>query len=824
MPTILVCFHRFVLCAALAIAATALPAQCVPNLLDVGTTATNGSVRAMTHWDADGPGGNPPALVIGGSFTQVGTTAASNIAWQHPVTGVWSPLGGGVSGGGFPEGVFALTVDDATGDLWVGGVFTNVGTGTANAAGLARWNGSWDTSCGGITGPPPAPFQGPAVVRALRCDGSGNLVIGGYFIGVGPSGSAIAAQGVARMNLSTLAWSTMPGGPSDVYALVQLPNGRIVAGGAGLKSWDGAAWSTIGPNPFAVAALAVRSNGDLYIGTASGLFRWDGTNYQPLGMNPNGPVQSLLPLPNGDILAGGYFTTAGGVPCNGVARWSGGFWSAMGFDLPTNAQVLALGVDGPSAQFLAVGDFAGGLRRWTGTDWGSTYGTNWWVWGTKQLANGDLVAFGAFHNVHGVACNGIARRTPAGWTPLGSGVLPIYCVVELPNGDLIVGGAFTTAGGVAANNVARWSGTAWSPLGAGVPSQVDAMARLANGDLVVAYATSWTTSNVSRWNGSSWSSMGSVAGVPRRALLMPNGDLMLAMGNVSPAPNGYVHRWDGTQWTQILAVGLSAGYPSVTDLELTATGELLAAGAFTTANGTPCSGVVRWTGGSGPGSWVSLGPASSSSIATQLERLPTGQLLAVGNGCWTWNGSSWSSLGITIDYGGVYGAEVLADGSFTLAGNFSLVSGRHAKNLMSVTSGCAASALAQGPGCSGSGGANLLLARAAPWLGGTAVATATGLPSTGLAIHVLGLASVSVPLVSIVPQGQPGCALLVQPDAIALLLPTAGQVTLSLPIPAGLSPPGALLHQQVVALALDGSGAITEVTSTNALQLSLGSW
>jgi hypothetical protein len=75
----------------------------------------------------------------------------------------------------------------------------------------------------------------------------------------------------------------------------------------------------------------------------------------------------LAVLPNGDLVAGGDFTTAGGVPANRVARWNGSSWSAMGSGL-NNA-----------------------------------------VWTLAVLPNGDLVAGGSFTTTGGVPAPYIAR-------------------------------------------------------------------------------------------------------------------------------------------------------------------------------------------------------------------------------------------------------------------------------------------------------------------------------------------------------------------------------------------------------------------------------
>src|SRR5262245_21143775 len=45
---------------------------------------------------------------------------------------------------------------------------------------------------------------------------------------------------------------------------------------------------------------------------------------------PNGHIRALILLPNGDLVAGGEFTTIGGVGANRIARWDGEVWSPIG--------------------------------------------------------------------------------------------------------------------------------------------------------------------------------------------------------------------------------------------------------------------------------------------------------------------------------------------------------------------------------------------------------------------------------------------------------------------------------------------------------------
>ena len=101
-----------------------------------------------------------------------------------------------------------------------------------------------------------------------------------------------------------------------------------------IARWDGATWSPLGSGiggqflgP-AVYAL-IEYNGELIAGgffdTAGGtpaerIARWDGTQWSPLGSGMNGGVEALTEY-NGELIAGGGFTTAGGQVSAYWARW-----------------------------------------------------------------------------------------------------------------------------------------------------------------------------------------------------------------------------------------------------------------------------------------------------------------------------------------------------------------------------------------------------------------------------------------------------------------------------------------------------------------------
>lgn len=122
------------------------------------------------------------------------------------------------------------------------------------------------------------------------------------------------------------------------------------------------------------------------------------------------------------------------------------------------------------------------------------------------------------------------------WDPDGPGPQPER---------VVLGGPFVVAGDAFANRIVAYEPVAktWSTFGAGVPFWVNALATLANGELVA--------------GGSTWFGL--------------------------PSPNGHVQRWDGTAWTPV-GGGVNG---SVKALAVRANGDLVVGGSFSTAGGVP---------------------------------------------------------------------------------------------------------------------------------------------------------------------------------------------------------------------------------------------
>ena len=127
-----------------------------------------------------------------------------------------------------------------------------------------------------------------------------------------------------------------------------------------------------------------------------------------------------------NLYAGGYFTTAGGVPANYIAKWDGSAWSALGSGM--NGICLCAG--GERDQSLRWGRVHHG-----GRGAGQLH---------RQMGRQRLVGLG-----------------------LGDERQRVYALA-VSGTNLYAGGGFTTAGGVPANYIAKWDGSAWSALGSGM--------------------------------------------------------------------------------------------------------------------------------------------------------------------------------------------------------------------------------------------------------------------------------------------------------------------------------------------------------------------
>lgn len=436
-------------------------------------------VRALCSFD-DGSGA---ALHVGGDFTEsAGVTLRRFARWRD---GAWSALGAGTN-----ASVDALAAydDGVTGArVFAGGAFL-----TGDVTGLnhvGRWSG---TQLGPLGSYPVL----DAPVRALAAFDHGTglgpqLFVGGEFTQAGGFDSRCIARwngtrwfplspAIQTTTASTLvaefaqfqrAGATAP----ELYAcgnfdtqlgdnftgLVRVGLGGLSAAGAGL------------PGPGASMVVWDDGNGPALwvagdfswpgIGPYFSLVRHDGTDWTPvfaLGGVTLPSISRLAVFDSGngpELYFAGPFTTLGGQPAGGLARFDG-----------QQLHLLAGGVSGTPSSFpvdvLAALDLGNGTALYVG---------------------------GSFTQAGAIPANRIARWDGAEWSALGTGVtgagsayVSALAAHDLGDGggrELFAGGSFSIAGGVSCSNVARWDGTRWSPVAGGIQGSVRAFAVLDDG-------------------------------------------------------------------------------------------------------------------------------------------------------------------------------------------------------------------------------------------------------------------------------------------------------------------------------------------------------
>lgn len=296
------------------------------------------------------------------------------------------------------------------------------------------------------------------------------------------------------------------------------------------------------------------------------------------GQGFNGPVRALA-LYQGELVAGGDFTQAGGVPAAHVALWDGVSWQPLGD------------------------------------------GTNDAVWCLLPW-NGSLVAGGAFTSAGGVPASRVARWDGTSWSPLGSGADSTVACLGSFGGALIVGGYFVDAGGAEANYVAAWDGSSWSSMGSGMDGWVYALASY-GGQLVAGgffnFAGDVPASRMAAWDGSAWSgpfgtNNGPVWGLTELPPNPPAPDLLVAVGFfelIGQEQLSNIAAWDGVRW-QPFGAGLAGLTACATPFQ----GQIFAGGNFSRAGGDPAARIARWDGAD----WFAIGSGTDAMVRALLSR------------------------------------------------------------------------------------------------------------------------------------------------------------------------------------------------------------
>jgi len=465
---------------------------------------------------------------------------------------------------------------------------------------------------------------------------------------------------------------------------------------AGLLSAPAAAqcasWTTgfevTGANGDVTSSLVFE--GDLYVGGAFTAFsgdearrlaRWSGSGWSPLagGLGAATPgnevVRSLAALDLGsgpELLAGGDFDSAGGLPAQDVARWDGASWSAVATSVTgpgpgsPYVDVLAVFDDGSGPALFAGGDFdsvdgvaAANVARWDGATWSDVGGgTSGPVTDLLVFDEGSGPALYAAYTYQTTSTTvGVSRWDGTQWIPLSGG--PGFGIDPVLGRD--VGASALVLGQYSAAWVGRWGGTAWTQIGFESVNDF-ALHDLGGGEQL--FAGSSPGQGVIAFDGSTWSVVGTGLNPGSTETLtvhdFGSGAQLFAGGSYSMLGRRNVARFDGADWIPMVEdTGHLNGYVETLDvLDMGNGPRLHAGGTFSEGGGQLLNRVAEWNGST----WLPLGQGLGGGVGGPLVRAlealdhgsgpllyVTGTFLFAGGigvqGIARWDGAAWSSIG-----------------------------------------------------------------------------------------------------------------------------------------------------------------------------------
>lgn len=389
------------------------------------------------------------------------------------------------------------------------------------------------------------------------------------------------------------------------------------------------------------------------VATAQQCLSWDaglgpsGAGLRPPTVLPAGlvapEVRALLVHDDGSgpkLYAGGRFTTAAGLVREGIARWDGSAWSAVGGPSAIGVQQvhsLCAFDEGAGLRLFAgglptnVGGVPSTLARWDGNAWtdvggGVLYsGPDFGVAamavhddgsGPALYVGGDVGLIGPFP----VSDQLIARWNGSSFSSLGTGLgqtFPFAAAVEALASFDAGAGAQLYAGGrllsspAESGELMRWDGNSWHAIPDLSALEVRALTVFDDGSGPALYvggrissAGGTVVANIARWNGSTWSSVGAGLSANSGGVFAlarfddGNGPALYAAGSF---PGG-VARWDGSHWSVLAGSfvdpgsGALGGVRALASFDAGAGAGLYAGGYFTAVGTIPSVGIAEWHG------------------------------------------------------------------------------------------------------------------------------------------------------------------------------------------------------------------------------------
>ncbi len=524
-------------------------------------------------------------------------------------TGItWEALGLGVTGGS--GGVSALAIVGP--NIFAGGRSIDSFGGIDNTTGIGKWDGAnWSALGNGL-------YYGG--VRVLSSNGPDLFVGGGFSIIIDGS----FANGIAKWDGTR--WLTLNGGLTSGGEVFSLSYNSATS-----VLYAGGAFSALG-------GISVNN-----------IAKWNGTIWSPLGTGilgtGNDTAVHALVVNGSDLYVGGYFSTAGGVSANNIAKWgilgrSAPLPTPAPTPVPTFAVSGTISNGGSGGNTYFVGAFTtseiDASNAFSGTyspsyvatvegSYGnpSSYTLNlpgagtYWIFG---FVSGEADYYGAY--------NGLSYATLNDCTMLGS--------VEITGPSNISGIDITANPGpknaapifsdsTITHEVQTYSVQIAAESGASIYYTIDGTipnsvssnhytgaftidkSRIIN---AIAIKGGNTNSDVAtqQYDLYWWQPLGTgLSGGNVSALAVIGSDLYAggSFSDAGGAPVNNIAKWNGISW-EALGDGLNGGV-----LALTTDGtNLYAGGDFSTAGGVPANNIAKWDGAT----WEAMGTRAQTVI------------------------------------------------------------------------------------------------------------------------------------------------------------------------------------------------------------------
>ncbi len=587
------------------------------------------------------------------------------------------------------------------------------------------------------------------------------IVVGGRFRSCGMALSpAIAIYDEATSNWRAFSEEQIVGlggaiGP-EVYAIFVEAERVYVAGrfsGAGsvtsrnITYFEAGQWVSMGQGLSAADPTFSWVNdlqmfeGDLFAGgrfdrsnglALNNLARWDGVDWNPVGVGVNDDVR-VLAIYDNELIVGGDFDLSGTLPLENIARWNGSSLSAVGDGLSGSVNALeshdgmllaaadtsfrvhrwdgltwnrlgsglnatpeALAVVGP--EVYAAGDFENlstTLVRLDGLSWEAVAGAPESTILDAYADQSDLILSGRFETVNGVVANGIAVLAETGWLPVisgqGLGLNSPARALSAYGESVYAVGFLRSAGQAVVQNVAKLDGSGWMPLGNSELQDGEFLSAIAvNEDRVFVGGSlnqigGVVASNIAQFDGSDWSALqgAGLPGVNGRVYAMEVGPAGLVVGGVFTQAGAFIANniaiWDGADW-EALGAGVSGRVNALAH----GGGAIYVGGVFQQAGGFAAPYIGRYQSGQ----WSPLIEPGGSGLDGPVNAIEyrDGCVYAGGDfgqagdqtvpGIAKWCGSSWESVGNlasaldqgTVDAIALVGEVLFLGGNFRVAG------------------------------------------------------------------------------------------------------------------------------------------------------------